>query len=278
MANWFKIYETDLDEKRLKYALNKLPEVGWVWIGILSECCKHRSDTIRYSQSEIDLFGFSDALKVSIPKINAAVNLLSEIEYIEKGTDFIKVLKWSEKQSEYNSRKVRGDYRRTSENIGESPLEERRGEERRKRGEVPKTTETPPCHNPNETRQIHENEPIDGDARGRYHKDSRTALHILNEASGKHFRETDANLTVISARLREPEVTIDGVRVMIERQCKRWKDTPQSEYLRPETLFGKTKFDGYYAAKDLPINNGSNRPPEQGQLQEVIDVKTLNPQ
>ena len=123
-----------------------------------------------------------------------------------------------------------------------------------------------------------EKEPVVGDARGRYHKDSRVALHFLNEASGKHFRETDANLTVISARLREPEVTIDGVRVMIERQCKRWKDTPQSEYLRPETLFGKTKFDGYYAAKDLPINNGSNRPPEQGQLQEVIDVKTLNPQ
>lgn len=131
MANWFKIYETDLDEKRLKYALNKLPEVGWVWIGILSECCKHRSDTIRYSQSEVDLFGFSDALKVSIPKINAAINLLSEIQYITKTDTQITVTRWREKQSEYNHRKQRGDYRIISDNSGEYPLEERRGEEKR---------------------------------------------------------------------------------------------------------------------------------------------------
>lgn len=138
MANWFKIYETDLDEKRLKYALNKLPEVGWVWIGILSECCKHRSDTIRYSRREVDMFGFSDALNVSIPKLNAAFLLLAEIEYIEIGDREIRVIKWDSKQSEYNHRKCRGDYRRVSDNIGDSPLEESRVEESRvedKRGE-----------------------------------------------------------------------------------------------------------------------------------------------
>ncbi len=93
-----------------------------------------------------------------------------------------------------------------------------------------------------------------GEGVNHYHKNTRAALHILNEASGRHFRETDANLTFISARLKEPEVTIEGVRQMIERQCRRWKETDQAEYLRPETLFNKTKFDGYYAARDLPIN------------------------
>ena len=55
---------------------------------------------------------------------------------------------------------------------------------------------------------------------------------------------------------------IEGVKKMIVRQCKRWKGTEMAEYLRPETLFNKTKFDGYYAARDLPVEISS----EQKQL------------
>jgi uncharacterized phage protein (TIGR02220 family) len=86
----------------------------------------------------------------------------------------------------------------------------------------------------------------------RFHPQSREVLHHLNESSKRLFRETDANLGAISARLGEAGVTIDGVKKMIERQCARWRGTDQEEFLRPETLFGKKKFDGYYAAKDLP--------------------------
>jgi uncharacterized phage protein (TIGR02220 family) len=221
MANWFKIYETDLDEKRLKYALNKLPEVGWVWINILSECCKHRSDTIRYSQNEIDLFGFADAIKVSIPKINAAVSLLCEIEYIEQLEGKIRVIRWNEKQSEYNHRKQRGDYQRVSDKLGESPLEERRGDEKK------------------------------GDKK--HSADAICLLNYLNEKTSRSFRQTDSNMKFIESRLSELGVTVAGVKKMINRQCSRWLGTDQAEYLRPETLFNKTKFDGYYAAKDQPV-------------------------
>ena len=92
-----------------------------------------------------------------------------------------------------------------------------------------------------------------------YHPDSRAALHLLNEASGNRFREVDCNLKVISARLNEPGVDLAGVKTMILRQCKRWKGTEQADYLRPETIFGKTKFDGYYAAKDQPIHENDQR-------------------
>lgn len=94
-----------------------------------------------------------------------------------------------------------------------------------------------------------------------YHKDSRTVLHYLNEQCGRHFRETDTNLGFISARLEESGVTLQGVMRMVSRQCARWKGTGQEEYLRPETLFNKTKFDGYYAAKDLPANSGQQKGP-----------------
>ncbi|MDE2097623.1 MAG: conserved phage C-terminal domain-containing protein [Patescibacteria group bacterium] len=87
-----------------------------------------------------------------------------------------------------------------------------------------------------------------------YHKDARSVLHFLNENSRRHFRETDANLTFISSRLKEPEVDFEGCKKMILRQCKKWLDTEMAEYLRPETLFNKTKFDSYYAARDLDAN------------------------
>ena len=89
--------------------------------------------------------------------------------------------------------------------------------------------------------------------------ESRVVIHFLNDKTGKHFRETDSNITIISARLKEPGVDLDGIKKMIDRQCEKWKGGQMDDYLRPETLFNKTKFDSYYAAKDLPINDNSNR-------------------
>lgn len=83
-------------------------------------------------------------------------------------------------------------------------------------------------------------------------------IKFLNETSGRKFRETESNISFIKARLSEPGVTMDGVKAMIVRQWKRWAGTSMEEYIRPETLFNKTKFDGYYAAKDQPINENNN--------------------
>lgn len=93
------------------------------------------------------------------------------------------------------------------------------------------------------------------DATSIYSPESRVALHWLNEKSDKRFRESESSLAPINARLKESGVDIAGVRKMISRQCELWKDTRMQEYLRPETLFGKEKFNGYYAAKDLPVNH-----------------------
>ena len=102
---------------------------------------------------------------------------------------------------------------------------------------------------------------LKGESEGKtYSPESRVALHWLNEKSGRHYRESETSLSVIQARLNESGVDIEGVKKMIERQCLRWKGTTQEEYLRPETLFGKQKFDNYYAAKDLPIHSANGNP------------------
>jgi uncharacterized phage protein (TIGR02220 family) len=83
--------------------------------------------------------------------------------------------------------------------------------------------------------------------------ESKLALSYLNQKTGRNFRETETNMKFIQERMKESGVTLPGVRMMIDRQCENWKGTKMEEYLRPETLFNKTKFDGYYAARELPV-------------------------
>lgn len=128
MADWFKFYENDLDETRFQYAVHQLSEVCPVWVGILSECCRHKSDTIRWGNNEIELFGFSQRLNVSVPKVNEAIKLLVDIDYISRGENTLKVLKWNTKQSDYCSRIKRGSPNSVRTVSEQCPL---RGEERR---------------------------------------------------------------------------------------------------------------------------------------------------
>ncbi len=88
---------------------------------------------------------------------------------------------------------------------------------------------------------------------------ARIVLHALNEAAGRHYRETETNLDLIRCRLEEPGVTVEGCIAMIRRQVARWKTDPMmAEFLRPETLFNRRKFDSYYANRDLPAETAGN--------------------
>jgi len=155
MADWFKFYENDLDETRLQYAVSQLPEVIPVWVGILSECCRHKVGTVSWGRDEIEMFGFSKRLNVSIPKVNEAVKLLAKIRYITLDDDHITVIKWDAKQSEYCQKRTKQQNQTGANNpmcrdsvgivSGHSPVsvgqEERRGEE--KRGDSTKLPATP---------------------------------------------------------------------------------------------------------------------------------------
>lgn len=113
--------------------------------------------------------------------------------------------------------------------------------------------------------------------------DARKVLAHLNASTGRNFRETDSNLKLIRGRLLEAGVDVGGCLQMIDRQCAKWlKDPKMAEYLRPETLFGKLKFDSYYSARSLPVvleapKVHSQKPPtrwdlekEQARLEEAL--------
>lgn len=84
-------------------------------------------------------------------------------------------------------------------------------------------------------------------------EDAGKVLAYLNQKAGRNFRESDSNITTITARLREKDVSVEGIMKMIDRQVARWVGTEFEEYLRPETLFAPRKFGSYYDMRDQPI-------------------------
>lgn len=98
------------------------------------------------------------------------------------------------------------------------------------------------------------------ESNGCYHPHARTALHWLNQKAGKSYRELHTSLSVISDRLEESGVDIEGVKRMIEHQCKCWLGTSMATFLRPTTLFSKEKFDAYYGDKDSPVIDSNHKP------------------
>lgn len=69
-------------------------------------------------------------------------------------------------------------------------------------------------------------------------------IEYLNFQSGKKYRLTDNNRKPITARLNEG-FTESDCRQVIENCTRRWKGSSQAQYLRPDTLFRPSKFEGY---------------------------------
>ena len=61
-------------------------------------------------------------------------------------------------------------------------------------------------------------------------------------------------MDLISARLKEGFLFGD-FKIVIDKKVKDWKGTDWSKYLRPTTLFSKSKFENYLNSKDNESTN-----------------------
>ena len=75
-----------------------------------------------------------------------------------------------------------------------------------------------------------------------------TVISHLNELAGTHYRPTKADtIKLISARLKEG-YSVDDLKLVVSYKCDEWMGTDMQKYLRPETLFRPSKFEGYLNA------------------------------
>lgn len=83
-------------------------------------------------------------------------------------------------------------------------------------------------------------------------------LEWLNTKAGKSYRPVSANLDLIRARIR------DGLepwqlKAVVSRKVREWGPDPKmSKFLRPETLFGKTKCEQYVGELPPLERNGDD--------------------
>ena len=84
-------------------------------------------------------------------------------------------------------------------------------------------------------------------------------IKILNEVSGKNFRLVDTNFKPVIALLKDG-FTVDDIANVIRRKARSsFKDGEWRMYLRPETLFRKSKFEAYYA--EIPTEEEKDEMP-----------------
>lgn len=78
------------------------------------------------------------------------------------------------------------------------------------------------------------------------------AIMYLNSIAGTKFRPAGKSLELLKARLSEG-YSFEDIKSVIDLKCKEWLGTKMEPYLRPETLFNRTKFSSYVGA--IPVDS-----------------------
>jgi uncharacterized phage protein (TIGR02220 family) len=74
---------------------------------------------------------------------------------------------------------------------------------------------------------------------------AKSLLEFLNAKANRAYQPVEANLELIVARLKEG-ATDGQIRQVVAKKCREWGgDDKMAEYLRPATLFNRTKFAQY---------------------------------
>lgn len=85
----------------------------------------------------------------------------------------------------------------------------------------------------------------------RFNEDDRgfcvKVLEYLNDRAGTDYKTKfpSTAATQILHRRKELDLIIDDFYKVIDKKCKDWLGTDYEKYLRPMTLFNKTKFENY---------------------------------
>ena len=79
-------------------------------------------------------------------------------------------------------------------------------------------------------------------------------LDYLNKQANTSYTLKGANLELIANRLSE-DYLLEDFFLVIDKKVKDWKGTDWAKYLRPLTLFSKSKFENYLNSQNEPNSN-----------------------
>jgi len=177
--------------------------------------------------------------------------ILEEFFYLEGGF-------WHHKrcESEITAYHAKTDTNRANGKRGGRP---RGSKDSKPRAKKPTKTQSVSSGNPNKTLTIN-HKPI---TINQLKDMADGVISHLNDKAGKRFRTTDTNRDFVIARLKDG-FTDGECKQVIDNRCMRWLGTDREEYLRPSTLFGKQKFEGYLNDNGPQQQRGADKAPQSG--------------
>lgn len=97
----------------------------------------------------------------------------------------------------------------------------------------------------------------------------------MNQVSGSRYQKSKTSLENIRARLREGYSVAD-LQLVIDLKHEHWNgNDEQYQYMRPETLFGPKKFEGYLQSGIRWDKKG--RPPRESWGEKKHDPMKVGP-
>lgn len=94
-------------------------------------------------------------------------------------------------------------------------------------------------------------------------------IDYLNAKTGSSYRATtEANVKPIRARLNDG-FSVEDCKKVIDIKAGQWLNTEQAKYLRPETLFRPSKFEGY-------LNECRGKPSIRGDSPPITEQQAFN--
>ena len=100
-------------------------------------------------------------------------------------------------------------------------------------------------------------------------KEATEVIDYLNTKTGSSYRATtEANIKPIRARLNDG-FSVEDCKKVIDIKAGQWLNTEQSKYLRPETLFRPSKFEGY-------LNECRGKPSIRGDSPPISEQAAFN--
>ena len=94
----------------------------------------------------------------------------------------------------------------------------------------------------------------------------------LNTMAGTKYKFSAASRKDIAARLNDG-FTFDECQMVIRKKCAEWLGTDMAKYLRPQTLFQASKFEGYLN-QIVTTGKGGNHAPRKLSLAEQSELES----
>jgi uncharacterized phage protein (TIGR02220 family) len=86
--------------------------------------------------------------------------------------------------------------------------------------------------------------PLLANGKAKYQADAEIVLTFLNAKAKRSYQPVKVNLELIAERMKEG-ASLSDCRAVIAKKSREWAGTDMDKYLRPATLFNRTKFAQY---------------------------------